>query len=1075
MKLLRTAVAGLAGAALLGAGLAGPSAADETSDEGLLANFTFEEATGTVDGGAATAAVHGTVNLVDGPDGKAARLGRDFWLDVTNRDGSPVLAGHDAVTISYDSKPDSAGNTGWTVFAASGPGTQTYGSEHYLGYLDRTTGLTVERYANTGGRDSTGNLTSTRQNDGWKHVDVVLDGTEARLYVDQRLVTMNRAGKPLTEILGDAGGTLQLGRANWGAGEYYSGLLDNFRVYDRALTSAELGVPPAPVDLAAAVAIPSFVTDDLPAEVLGREVTWSATGEGADLVAPDGTITHPETGSAHATVTAHVDGLDDPITGEVEILAVGGAVASYVKTVTTTGGVKDDPLAYDDDRRADAWYVAARARGAEAWEPLNRSQAILYAAWAGDQGAQPNAQLGSPTPLRFADGSLGAVAAQNNATDSIYVWDSPDGATFTDQRTVRVSADGSPVSDPRIVHDAVAGVYKVFWNDPLDGGGRVATLADLDADAVPSQATQADPRQMGVTGPGLPAFAAQDEATTFSLTPQEYDTFVTNYVDLRNTGVVELDDVAVDSGQDVTAADLPATARMTYTDGSTKDLPVRWDQEQLEALDSSTPGEYVIEGAVQQTTEAMVNDARADPHLFFNDDDGYWYLTGSHYSIPSDAPDSQIHDRNAYRKIGLKRARTIEGLRDATEQIVIDPDDGTVGHEDQYPNTFYGWGGYIWAQEFHKINGTWWIVAGMNRGYAPTGGWCDNTVMIPYTGDEASFADGGFLKEENWGQPVVLEGAAFDVSYLEREEDGVTQGYWVMPRNAELWVAKATMGETGTVPLVDGAMKRIYAIHQPWEYGKSAPTPSDTNEGRDQGIVEAPFMIEHGDHVYLTYSGGTVDKYYNLGLLRAPKDADLQDPNSWTAVDFPVLDANDTADGQIGGKAHAGTGHNSFAIDDTGNLVLAYHARPYPEQHGGNGAGGLFDPDRNSWFKAVNVRANGMLDLSLSSEQEVAPENRTVRLTVVVREATPVVTVKTTTRCVAGKNVLAVTTSNNGDAPVRLTVRTPFGSREVTVPDGRSTTTSFTTRQVSVDAGEVLVSADGGDSTSTTYPAASCG
>ena len=47
--------------------------------------------------------------------------------------------------------------------------------------------------------------------------------------------------------------------------------------------------------------------------------------------------------------------------------------------------------------------------------------------------------------------------------------------------------------------------------------------------------------------------------------------------------------------------------------------------------------------------------------------------------------------------------------------------------------------------------------------------------------------------------------------------------------------------------------------------------------------------------------------------------------------------------------------------------------------------------DRNTWVKAVNVRANGMLDMSLTKDQEVAPANRTVTITVTVGEPdTPV-------------------------------------------------------------------------------------
>lgn len=1078
-------VLGCVTAAALCAALLTPSAAmaqsgpvAETANEGptLLADFDFETAGVTFDGGGATATTHGSATLVDGPDGKAAQIGSGFWLDVAKNDGTPLLAGLDAVTISYDSKPAATGNTGWTVFAASSANTQTYGNEHYLGFLDTAAALTVERYANSGGRSTAGNLTTTGSAD-WKHVDLVISGATAQLFVDGKRVAVNTTGKTLPGILGASGGILQIGKANWGAGEYYAGLIDNLRIYDGALSDEELGLVPAERDPAAALAIPAEITGDLPQAVLGHAVTWSASGAGADAVLANGAVDLPASGGLSVSLTARIDGIDDPVTADAEIIAVGGEIASSVKTVTLTDGVKDDPLAYDDDRRADALFVSARPAGAETWEPLNRSQSILSVAWDGTQSAKPNAQMGSPSLLRLRDGALAAASSQNNATDSIYVWDSTDGATFTNQRTVRIATDGSVVTDPRIVFDAATDAYKVFWTDLLSGEGRVTRIADLTTASEPAPATAADEPSTGVEGVGLPAFFAQDEASSFALDIEEFDTFYRHYVDLQNIGVADIPAVEIAAGAEVDATALPGTATMQYNDGSTKDLAVVWDEGDLAAVDTSTPGTYRVEGAVQQTTEQMVNDARADPHLFFNEDDGYWYLTGSHYEIPSDAPSDQLIDAYAYRKIGLKRAKTIEGLADAPEQIVIDPDSGTPGLESQYPNTFYGWGGYIWAQEFHKINGQWWIIAGMNWGYAPTGGWCDNTVLIPYTGSEESLQAGGLVDPDNWGEPTILEGAAFDVSYLEREEDGQTQGYWIMPNAAKLWVAKAQMGPKGTVPLIDGPLTEIYAISQPWEYGKAAPTPSDTNEGNDQGIVEAPFMFEYGDYTYITYSGATVDKYYDLGMLRTDRGAVLTDPSSWTHVSFPVLSTNDTADGRVAGVGHGGPGHNSFAVDDAGNLVLAYHARPYPEQHSGPAAGGLFDPDRNSWFKSVNVRADGMLDLSLSSDQEVAAENRTVTVDVVVVAAEPqAVSAKATTRCVAGRTVLIVTVTNDSDDALAASVEADWGVKEIAdLAPGRSTSVSFSTRATAVDAGATTVRiADADNGIEAAYGAVSC-
>jgi hypothetical protein len=200
------------------------------------------------------------------------------------------------------------------------------------------------------------------------------------------------------------------------------------------------------------------------------------------------------------------------------------------------------------------------------------------------------------------------------------------------------------------------------------------------------------------------------------------------------------------------------------------------------------------------------------------------------------------------------------------------------------------------------------------------------------------------------------------------------------------------MGE-GTVPLAAGDFKQIYKISQIFDYGKQAPTPDDDVEGSDQGVVEAPFMFEHGEYIYIAYSGGTVDKYYTTNLMRASKNADLQSEASWTQIDFSVFDTNDTYTGIYGAdessyeRRQAGPGHISLVHDEAGNIALAYHARPYPEIHSGSAAGGLMDQDRNTWIKAINVRANGMLDMSVTKDQEVAPQNRTVTIRVKVAES----------------------------------------------------------------------------------------
>ena len=354
----------------------------EPTDPDLLADFTFDDGDKTFDGGNATGATQGTATLADGKDGKAAKLSKNFWLNVTAKNGDALLKGKNDVTISYDVKPDASNNTGWTFFAASNATKQEYGQEHYVGVLDKTTGITVERYNNNDGkRDSSGNVSYTKTNADWKHVDLVISGATAKLYIDSKLVAVNNNGQKLADILGADGGVLQIGKANWSNGEYFSGLLDNLKIWGKALSDDELGVESAKTDYAAALAIPAQITGDLPSTVLGKTVTWSATGDGAKLVAADGKVTQPKSGEKAVKVklTATIDGVDKAITAESEILNNGGEIASYVKDVDRSdqNGAKYDPLAYNDDRRADSLYVAAKAADGSKWETLNRSQSIL--------------------------------------------------------------------------------------------------------------------------------------------------------------------------------------------------------------------------------------------------------------------------------------------------------------------------------------------------------------------------------------------------------------------------------------------------------------------------------------------------------------------------------------------------------------------------------------------------------------------------------------------------------------------------------------------------------------------------
>lgn len=203
----------------------------------LIADFNFDDAARGLIGGGAKAAVQGTASYADSfaGNGKAANVGIGFWLNVTKESGTPLLAGLNELTISYDSK--TSGGSGWTLFAAPNTSAQTYLSERYLGVLDKTDSMTVERYYNSGSRPASAQTGSDTE---WKHVDAVISAADTKLYIDGELQSTTASSHALADILTASGGIVQIGKGNWGSGEYYAGLIDNFQIFNKALTSEEL-------------------------------------------------------------------------------------------------------------------------------------------------------------------------------------------------------------------------------------------------------------------------------------------------------------------------------------------------------------------------------------------------------------------------------------------------------------------------------------------------------------------------------------------------------------------------------------------------------------------------------------------------------------------------------------------------------------------------------------------------------------------------------------------------------------------------------------------------------------------
>lgn len=213
---------------------------DTTPDpeQKVLADFDFNE-----DGAgfeSENARATGTYTLKDSYDesaGKALYLdgSADNWLKVTDKDGKSLLTGAKELTISLELKPDRTA-TNWVMYAAPNDSAPVYMSEKYLGIMNDGTTTKVERFNNSGERPAAPYAATGSD---WAHVDAVISKTDTTIYVNGEKVSSEPSAYKLTSILKDES-ILQIGKANWGDGEYFKGWIDNFRIENRALDEAQI-------------------------------------------------------------------------------------------------------------------------------------------------------------------------------------------------------------------------------------------------------------------------------------------------------------------------------------------------------------------------------------------------------------------------------------------------------------------------------------------------------------------------------------------------------------------------------------------------------------------------------------------------------------------------------------------------------------------------------------------------------------------------------------------------------------------------------------------------------------------
>ena len=759
-------------------------------------------------------------------------------------------------------------------------------------------------------------------------------------------------------------------------------------------------------DLGITVAASDIV---LNTESQGATIAWASSAPA--VVSATGAVTRAAA-DAPVTLTATFSraGNSTQRTYDVTVKAqdVGQAVA-YVRTGNTA--------------KTEVLHLAA-AKNGDPLVALNNNKGVLYPTF-----GTGTSQFANPTLFRKPDGTYGLVATDNAANGRIFVYSSKDLVTFTDQKWVLTNTQNIVVSRADVTYDNGTRLYRVTLRTAA-GAAYEVTTADFTTFSAPVSITApAAPTLTGLPTGGI-------EASALPVTQAELSQLQKSLGRIVNTTVDAGDDVEVEVGGEL---DLPEKVDLGYSDGSSKQLGVNWD---TGAVDLATPGTYTVTGTVNQPVygdaKGILVKERADPWVFRDDErtgSTEYYLTGSY-------PTTQSNAGVGYDRIVLRRASTINGLTTAQEQVLLwannaaapDTSNGSKIASSNYR--------YFWAPELHKINGDWYIFFTSSRS---TDVWNIRPTVMRAPGNTdpmvaSNWSVLGYVKAAA-GDTAAFTSFSLDMTHF--EANGKDYLVWAeKPGSSDLRMAEINPADP--TQLTSKSIL-LSTPNYAWERTTS------------QVINEGPAVIKSDDEVFVFFSASEVNETYSIGMLRAPVDGDLMNPATWSKTGYPLLTSDD-----FGGQQN-GPGHNSFTLDEDGNPVIVYHARPPVAEWIPGADGGLNDPSRHARVKTVHFAADGSAVLNQTRDEEVAPGNRTVTLTVTVTgPAAPQLAVSgvVTSRCVAGKVVQVLTVTNAEGFPVTMSATTGFGSKAFgAVAAGKSVSASFTTRLTSVPPDTAVLTA----------------
>lgn len=518
------------------------------------------------------------------------------------------------------------------------------------------------------------------------------------------------------------------------------------------------------------------------------------------------------------------------------------------------------------------------------YKALNRNYGIVFASSTISQDNTIN-EKGLKKPYLFytADGKFGIVAVRINADGSddneskgkVLLWISDDLYCFKEIGLINLHMDVY-VSEIACEYDTFKKLYVLKWKDN-DGKcfqNVMKDITELDS------ASDAEPGEMPVYDTALTVPEGAVKGNVLEVDACIGNDIIIKWLPLENTDIIVPETIRAESKAQIDEV----TATAVYNDGSAAVKQVIWD---TESIDFSKAGNYEIFGTVAQDEYPFpLAVGYADPNII------QWH--GKYYFI---ATNDNTDDVGLY----VRESDTIMGLFNDgyKEYVILDRNE-----EKGFIQTF-------WAPEFHVIGDELYIL------FAVSGKiWGPQSHMMKLK------KNGSIIDPNSWEEPIRV--MKKDGTYL--TTDGITLDMTYFEAYHKAYLVWSYRMHIGT-PKDSGSMLYIAATDkkEPWRL-TSEPVllsrPLYGWENNEHTINnEGPYPIVTEDKVYITYSGGAAGGYtYVLGLLTAPKSADLLEPGNWVKSNAPVLSYYSV-------KGEYGPGHNTFFKDKYGNLMIAYHAQ----------------------------------------------------------------------------------------------------------------------------------------------------